>query len=112
MADKIKLKKGDKVVIIAGKDKSKEGKILSVNRKDNRVIVEGVNMVTKHIKPNKGAQQGGRIHQEAAIHASNVMYLHNGKATRLGFKITMEEKNGKQKAVKHRVAKSTGEVID
>lgn len=112
VADKMKLKKGDKVLVIAGKDKSKEGKILSLDRKNNRVIVEGVNMITKHIKPNKGSQQGGIAHQEAGIHASNVMYLHNGKATRLGIKITMEEKNGKQKSVKHRVAKSTGEVID
>lgn len=112
MADKIKLKKGDKVVVIAGKDKSKEGKILGINRKDNRIIVEGINMITKHVKPNKGKQQGGIVHQEAAIHVSNVMYLHNGKPTRLGLQITMEEKNGKQKAVKRRVAKSTGEVID
>lgn len=112
MADKMKLKKGDKVVVIAGKDKSKEGKILSVDRKNNRVIVEGINMITKHIKPGKTQQQGGIVHQEAAIHASNVMYLHNGKATRLGFKVEMKEVNGKQKAVKSRVAKSTGEVID
>ncbi len=112
MENKIKLKKGDTVVVIAGKDKDKKGKILSIDRKNNRVIVEGINMLTKHIKPNRGQQQGGIVHQEGSIHASNVMYLHNGKPTRLGVKISMEEKDGKQKAVKHRVAKSTGELID
>lgn len=108
----MKLKKGDKVVVIAGKDKGKEGKILSVDRKSNKVLVENINMITKHMKANRNQQQGGIIHQEAPINASNVMYLYNGKPTRIGYKITMEEKNGKQKAVKHRIAKSTNEVID
>lgn len=112
MADKMRLKKGDKVVVIAGKDKGKEGKILSVDKKSNRVIVEGVNMLTKHMKPNRVNQQGGIIHQEGSIHASNVMFLHNGKATRLGAKVVMEDKDGRQKAVRYRIAKSTGEVID
>ncbi len=106
-----KLKKGDKVKIIAGKDKGKEGTILSVDKKKNRVIVEGVNMMTKHAKPNRANAQGGIIHQEAALHVSNVMYLYNGKPTRLGIKVVMEERNGRQKAVRYRVAKSTGEVI-
>lgn len=110
----MKLKKGDKVVVTTGKDKGKEGKILSIDRKNSRVVVEGVNMATKHIKPNKNRQQaqGGIIHQELSIHSSNVMYLYNGKPTRIGYKVAMEEKNGKTKAVKHRIAKSTGEVID
>ena len=99
----MKLKTGDKVVVIAGKDKGKEGKIVAVDKKNNRVMVEGVNMVSKHTKPNAQNQQGGII-KENFIHASNVMYLHNGKATRLGAMI----KDGK----KVRVAKKTGEVID
>ena len=100
----MKLKTGDKVVVIAGKDKGKEGKILHVDRKNNRVIVEGVNMISKHTKHSMQNQQGGIVKKEGSIHASNVMYLHNGKATRLGAMI----KDGK----KVRVAKKTGEVID
>lgn len=100
----MKLKTGDKVVVIAGKDKGKEGKIVAVDKKNNRVLVEGVNMVSKHTKPNAQNQQGGIIKKENFINASNVMYLHNGKATRLGAMI----KDGK----KVRVAKKTGEIID
>ena len=99
-----KLKTGDKVVVITGKDKGKEGKILVVDRKKGRVIVEGVNIVSKHQKPNAANQQGGIIKKENFIDASNVMYLLNGKATRIGAKI----ENGK----KVRIAKKTGEVID
>ena len=100
----LKLKKGDTVRVIAGKDKDKEGKVLVVNKKDGKVIVEGINMVTKHTKPSAQNQQGGIVNQEAAIDVSNVMLLVNGKATRVGFKV----ENGK----KVRVAKATGEVID
>ena len=100
----MKIKKGDTVKVIAGKDKDKEGKVIAVNKKDNKVLVEGVNMLTKHTKPSAANQNGGIIHQEGPIDASNVMYLHNGKATRIGFKV----EDGK----KVRVAKSTGEVID
>ncbi|MBO5149634.1 MAG: 50S ribosomal protein L24 [Anaerotignum sp.] len=100
----MKLKTGDKVVVIAGKDKGKEGKIIAVDKKNGRVLVEGVNMVSKHTKPNAQNQQGGIIKKENFIDASNVMYLHNGKATRLGAMI----KDGK----KVRVAKKTGEIID
>lgn len=71
----MKLKTGDKVVVIAGKDKGKEGKIVAVDKKNNRVMVEGVNMVSKHTKPNAQNQQGGIIKKENFIHASNVMYL-------------------------------------
>ena len=99
-----KLKTGDKVVVITGKDKGKEGKILVLDRKKGRVIAEGINMVSKHTKPNAVNTQGGIIKKEAFIDASNVMYVHNGKPTRLGAKI----ENGK----KSRVAKTTGEVID
>lgn len=100
----LKLKSGDKVVVMTGKDKGKQGKIVAVDKKNNRVLVEGVNMISKHTKPNMKDQQGGIIKKEGFIHASNVMYLHNGKATRLGAMI----KDGK----KVRVAKKTGEIID
>ena len=100
----IKIKKGDLVKIIAGKDKDKEGKVLSVDQKNARVVVEGVNMVTKHTKPSATNQAGGIIQQEAAIDVSNVMYIHKGKATRVGIKMDGDKKV--------RFAKSTGEVID
>ena len=100
----MKIKKGDTVKVIAGKDKDKEGKVLAVNKKDGKVLVEGVNMVTKHTKPSAANQNGGIIHQESAIDASNVMYLHKGTATRVGFKMDGDKKV--------RVAKATGENID
>ena len=100
----MKIKKGDMVKVIAGKDKDKEGKVVAVNRKKNTLLVEGINMVTKHAKPSMANQQGGIIQQEAPIDASNVMYLHNGKPTRVGFKMDGDKKV--------RFAKATGEVID
>ena len=108
----IKLKKGDKVVVIAGKDKGKEGKILLVDRNKNRVIVEGVPMVSKHTKPNPSNQQGGIVKKENYIDVSNVMYVINGKPTRIGYKLTTVTKDGKEVVVKQRIAKKTGEVID
>ena len=99
-----KIKKDDLVKIIAGKDKDKTGKIISVNTKKNTVLVEGCNMVTKHSKPSAANQQGGIIHQEGPIDISNVMLVVDGKATRVGFEV----KDGK----KVRVAKATGKVID
>ena len=100
----IKIKKGDTVQVITGTDKGKEGKVLSVDAKNNKVIVEGANMVSKHTKPNAQNQNGGIIQKEAPIDISNVMYVHKGKTTKIGYKL----ENGK----KSRVAKSTGEVID
>ena len=100
----LKIKKGDTVKVIAGKDKDKEGKVIAVNQKDGTVLVEGVNMLTKHTKPSVANQNGGIIHQEGPIDISNVMYVHKGKATRVGFKMDGDKKV--------RVAKSTGEVID
>ena len=100
----VKIKKGDTVKVIAGKDKDKEGKVLSVDAKKNKVIVEGINMITKHTKPSMQDQQGGIVNKEAPIDISNVMYLHKGKVTRIGYKV----KDGK----KVRVAKTTGEVLD
>lgn len=107
----MKIKKGDKVVVIAGVDKGKEGKVLLVDRKNERVIVEGINMVKKHQKASAN-QQGGIIDKEAPISASNVMFLYKGKPTRIGYKVERVEKDGKMTNVKQRIAKSTGEVID
>jgi len=107
-----KLRTGDTVIVRAGKDKGKEGKIVDVDRKNNKVLVQGVNKVTKHAKPSAANQQGGIMHQEAFIDASNVMYVHKGKPTKLGIKVEQEERNGKTKNVRKRVAKTTGEVID
>jgi large subunit ribosomal protein L24 len=109
---KTKLKRGDMVSVIAGKDLGKEGKILAVDRAKNRVIVEGINIMTKHQKPNRTNQAGGITRIEAPIHTSNVMYLHKDKPTRLGYKVEVSEKDGKRVVTKKRYAKSTGEVID
>ena len=98
----MKIKKGDTVKVIAGKDKGKEGKVLAV--KDNTVIVENVNMVTKHSKATAANQAGGIVTKEAPLHVSNVMLLVDGKATRVGFKMDGDKKV--------RVAKATGAVID
>ena len=99
-----RIKKDDMVRIITGKDKGKEGKVLSFDPKTNKVVVEGCNMVTKHQKPSQENPQGGLLKKEAALDASNVMLLVDGQATRVGFKV----ENGK----KVRVAKKTGKVID
>ena len=98
----MKIKKGDTVRVIAGKDKDKEGKVLAV--KDGKVLVEGVGMITKSSKPSAANPQGGIVNRESYIDVSNVMYLQNGKATRIGFKMDGDKKV--------RVAKATGEVID
>ncbi len=92
------------VTVIAGKDKGREGKVISVDVKNHRVLVEGINMVTKHTKPSMANQQGGIVQQEAPIDISNVMLLHKGQATRVGFKMDGDKKV--------RFAKKTGEVID
>ena len=99
-----KIKKGDTVKVIAGKDKDKEGKVISVNPKKGAVLVEGVNMVTKHTKPSMANQQGGIVEKEAWLDASNVKVIHEGKATRVGFKMEGDKKV--------RFAKTTGKVID
>ena len=100
----MKIKKGDTVKVIAGGSKGKEGKVISVDPKNNKVIVEGVNIVSKHSKPSAAYPDGGIIQKEAPIDASNVMLVFDGKATRVGFK----EEDGR----KVRVAKATGKVID
>lgn len=97
-----KIKKGDTVRVITGKDKGREGKVTAV--KGGKVVVEGINEVTKHTKPSQANPQGGIVHQSAPIDVSNVMYVSKGKTSRVGFRI----ENGK----KVRFAKATGEVID
>lgn len=99
-----RIKKDDMVRIITGKDKGKEGKVLSFDPKTNKVVVEGCNMVTKHQKPSQANLQGGLLKKEAALDASNVMLVVDGQVTRVGFKV----EDGK----KVRVAKKTGKVID
>ena len=100
----LKIKKGDTVKVIAGKDKGTEAKVTSVDIKNGKVVVEGVNMVTKHAKPSAANQNGGIIQMEAPMDASNVMYVHKGKTTRVGFKMDGDKKV--------RFAKSTGDVLD
>ncbi|WP_342753113.1 50S ribosomal protein L24 [Shouchella clausii] len=99
------VKKGDKVVVITGKDKGKQGTVLEAYPKKSRVLVEGVNMVKKHAKPSQDNPQGGILNQEAPIHVSNVMPLDpkTGEVTRVGYKV----ENGK----KVRIAKKSGEII-
>lgn len=100
----MKLKKGDPVIVIAGKDKGKEGNIAQVMPSENKVIVHGVNTAKKHSKPRKANQQGGIIDKDMPIDASNVMYASKGKPSRIGFRIEAD-------GTKVRIAKRTGEVI-
>jgi len=99
----MKVKKGDTVVVIAGKDKGAKGKVIQAYPKDNRVLVEGVNRIKKHTKitqTQRGAQSGGIVTQEAPIHVSNVMVVADGKAVRVGY----DEKDGR----KVRIARGKG----
>ena len=89
---KFKLKSGDLVKVIAGANKGSEGKIVKVLVKKNKAIVEGVNMVSKHVKPNAQNPQGGISKFEAPIHISNLMLLENGKPTRVGYRIEGDKK--------------------
>ena len=100
----MKLKKGDTVVVIAGKDKGKEGEVAQVFPSDNKVIVSGVNTATKHQKARSANQQGGIIDRDMPIDASNVMLVHKGSPTRVGYQINAD-------GTKVRIAKRTGEVI-
>ncbi|MEN9822634.1 MAG: ribosomal protein [Actinomycetota bacterium] len=100
----MKLKKGDIVRVIAGKDKGVEGEIAQVLPTENKVIVNGVNTAKKHQKPRSATQQGGIIDRDMPVDASNVMLVHKGKTTRVGYKVAAD-------GTKQRIAKSTGEVI-
>ncbi|OZU87255.1 50S ribosomal protein L24 [Virgibacillus indicus] len=100
------VKKGDKVKVISGKDRGKQGTVLEAYPKKERVLVEGINMIKKHAKPSQDNPQGGILNQEAAIHVSNVMPIDpkSGEPTRVGY----EERDGK----KVRIAKKSGEALD
>jgi len=104
---KLKIKKNDTVFVLTGNSKGTKGKVIKVLPNENRAIVEGVNMSSKHTKPNAANPQGGIVKQEAAIHISNLMIVDpkSGDATRVGRKI--DEKTGKLM----RFAKKSGEVI-
>jgi len=106
-ANKLHVKKGDSVVVISGKDKGKKGKVLVAMPKDGKVIVEGINMSTKHKKPTKNDQKGGIIHQESPVFGSKVMLWCDKckKGVRLGHKI-LDDKT------KVRYCKSCGDVFD
>jgi large subunit ribosomal protein L24 len=100
----MKLRKGDPVVVLSGKDKGKEGTVLRVLPKEGKVIVEGVNIAKKHQRPVRATMQAGIIDKDMPIDASNVAYVHKGRPTRLGYRF---DDDGK----KVRVARRTGEVI-
>ena len=107
----MKIKKNDMIIVIAGNDKGKTGKVLKVFPVTNRVIVEGINIRKKHTKPSQKNPQGGILEKEASINASNVMMLDpkTNEPTRLGAQIILDEKSGKKKRA--RVSKATGEMI-
>ena len=111
--EKIRLRKGDLVEVLTGKDRSKRGKILEVNRATGRVIVQGVSMMKRHTRPNPQRNiKGGIAEREGSVHASNVMVVssENNKRSRLGSKVVPGDSEGKTKRV--RVAIKTGEVLD
>jgi large subunit ribosomal protein L24 len=100
-----KIKKGDRVLVLTGKDKGRQGNVLKVLPKDERVFVEGLNMVQRHTKASQADPQGGIKHKEASLHLSNVAIVDsNGKPTRVGFRVDGDKKV--------RIAKTTGEVIN
>ena len=107
MNNKLHIKKGYNVVVISGADKGKKGKVLSVDPKKGKVIVEGVNMLTKHTKPRRQGETGGIIHQEGAIYACKVMHICDkcGQPTRAGYKMLND-------GGKARVCKKCSEVLD
>jgi large subunit ribosomal protein L24 len=106
MQKKLKIKKGDQVMVITGESKGQKGRVLEVNREKNRVLVEGINMVSKHTKPNAKAPQGGILKKEAPVHISNLMVIDpaSGNPTRVGKRL-----NDKNKLVRY--SKKSGEEI-
>ncbi|ADL42159.1 ribosomal protein L24 [Caldicellulosiruptor acetigenus I77R1B] len=110
MPNKVHVKKGDTVVVISGKYKGKQGKVLTVLPKDKKVVVEGVNIVKKHVRPNPKMPQGGIITQEAPIWACKVMLVcpKCGKPTRIGHRFIQEGEEER----KVRTCKKCGEIID
>lgn len=112
MAVKFKIRKGDKVVVLAGKDKGKSGDVVKVMPSDARVIVQGVNMVKRHTKPGR-TDAGGIIEKEASVHISNVAHIDpkSGKPTRVGIRMVDAKVKG-EKPQKTRFARRSGEIID
>jgi large subunit ribosomal protein L24 len=108
-----RLQKGDQVIVIAGKDKGKKGKVMRLLKEENRVVVEGVNLVKRHMKPNPRMQQGGILEREQPLHASNVMLVDpsTGKGTRVKVKTDEVPTADGKKRVKIRVAAKSGEEI-
>jgi large subunit ribosomal protein L24 len=106
MAKKFKIKKGDRVVVVSGRDRGKQGEVLRVVRKDDRLIVHGVNMIKRHTRPSAG-NPGGIVDKEASIHISNVAHIDpsTSRPSRIGYKILEDGR-------KVRFAKRSGEVID
>jgi large subunit ribosomal protein L24 len=106
MAAKMKIKKNDQVIVISGRDKGKRGRVIDVLTKKGKVIVEGVNMLKHHERPNRQAgKAGGIVEREAPINVSNVMIVEGGRAVRVGFQVLADNR-------KVRVSKKTGAVID
>lgn len=103
---KLHIRKGDTAIVISGNDKGKKGKVLEVVREKNRVIIEGVNMITKHVKPSANNPEGGIERTEAPVHISNIMIVDpsNGEPTRVGRKLNDDGKV-------QRFSKKTGELI-
>jgi len=100
----MKLKKGDTVVVLTGKFKGKQGEVMVVLPKDDKVVVSGVNTAQRHSKPRRANQPGGIVDRDMPIHVSNVALVHKGKPTKVGYRV---DEDGK----KVRVARATGEVI-
>jgi len=107
----MRIKKNDDVVVIAGNDKGKTGKVLKVFPETLRVIVEGVNLRTRHTKPTQKNPQGGKVIKEAPVHVSNVMILDpkTKEASRIGSRIILDDKTGKKKIA--RISKKSNEMI-
>ena len=107
----MKIRKNDNVIVIAGNNRGKTGKVLKVFPQINRVIVEGVNLRKRHTKPNQKSPQGGIVEKEAPIHVSNIMIVDpkTNEATRIGARIIIDEKTGKKKSA--RVSKSSNEML-
>jgi large subunit ribosomal protein L24 len=100
-----KIRKGDRVVVLTGKDKGRQGAVSKVFPKESRVLVDGLNMVQRHTRPSQGDPQGGIKNKEAPLHVSNVAIVDSkGKATRVGFRMDGDKKV--------RFAKTTGEVVN
>jgi len=106
MVNKMKMKKNDRVIVISGKDKGKQGPVLKVFKHKNKVLVEGVNKVKKHVKPDTVSKEGGIVSIEKPIHISNVMYYSEkeNRPVRLGYKFI--------KGKKHRISKKSGKSVD